>query len=208
MMAKRDAQQGFTLIEMLVALILMALVSLISWRGLDAVQHTGERLDDRAEETLSLLRVLGQMERDILLHAGEGVLSGVATSVTAGPVQASTLLPPGIAWNADAGLDLVRDAGGGRWQQVRWHVRDGRLFRAVAAPSHLLPLPAAEHGVVVLDSVRALTVKVWTSSQGWVDPVQKVAVNSDAPGLTGLEIALHREGLAADQPYRKVVLLP
>ncbi|HWK71442.1 MAG TPA: prepilin-type N-terminal cleavage/methylation domain-containing protein [Burkholderiaceae bacterium] len=209
MMTRRDAQRGFTLIEMLVALVLMALVSLISWRGLEAVQHTGERLDDRAEETLSLLRVLGQIERDILLHAGEGVLPGIAFAAASGPAQANTLMPPGIAWSADAGLGLVRDAGGGRWQQVRWQVQDGRLFRAVGAPSHLLPLPAAENGLVVLERVRALTVNVWVANQGWVGPEQKVAANhGNAAGLIGLEIALYREGLAADQPYRKVVLLP
>lgn len=209
MMTRRDAQRGFTLIEVLVALVLMALVSLISWRGLEAVQHTGERLDDRAEETLSLLRVLGQIERDILLHAGEGVLPGVASAAASGPTPANTLMPPGIAWSADAGLGLVRDAGGGRWRQVRWQVQDGRLFRAVGAPSHLLPLPAAENGLVVLERVRALTVKVWVASQGWVGPEQKAAAShGNAAGLIGLEIALYREGLAANQPYRKVVLLP
>ncbi|MGB3290814.1 MAG: prepilin-type N-terminal cleavage/methylation domain-containing protein [Burkholderiaceae bacterium] len=209
MMARRDAQRGFTLIEVLVALVLMALVSLISWRGLEAVQYTGQRLDDRAEETLSLLRVLDQIERDILLHAGKGILPGGAPAAASGPAQANALMPPGIAWSADAGLRLVRDAGGGRWQQLRWQVQDGRLFRAVGAPSHLLPLPAAENGLVVLERVRALTVKVWVENQGWVGPAQKAPVkHGDDVGLMGLEIALYREGLAADQPYRKVVLLP
>ncbi len=212
MMAKQDTQRGFTLIEVLVALVLMALVSLMSWRGLEAVQHTGERLDDRAEETLALLRVLGQIERDILLHAGEGILPGVAATGAAGQVQANTLMPSGLVWNASTGLGLVRDAGGGRWQQVRWHIQNGRLYRTVGAPSHLLPLPAAENGVVVLERVRALTVKVWLANQGWVEPSRKIGINprkrDDALDLVGLEIALYREGLAADQPYRKVVLIP
>src|SRR3546814_152153 len=174
------------------------LVSLISRRALETVRYTGERLDDRAEETLSLMRVLGQIERDILLHAREGILPGAATPRTTGPVQANALIPSGLVWNANTGLGLVRDAGGGRWQQVRWHVQDGRLFRAVGGPSHLLPLPAAENSVTVLERVHALTVKVWVMNQGWVGPSQKVAINprkrDDDPGLIGLEIALYREG--------------
>lgn len=211
MMGARDTQQGFTLIEVLVALTLMALVSLISWRGLEAIQHTGERLDDRAEETLSLLRVLSQIERDILLHAGPDILPGPAVTGTA-KVQANTLMPPGLVWNAKTGLGLVRDAGGGRWQQLRWYIEDGRLLRAAGVPSHLLPLPAAEKSVIVLEQVRALTIKVWQANQGWVGPQQNIAANphnrGDVPGLIGLEIALYREGPAGDKPYRKVVLLP
>lgn len=211
MMGDRDTQQGFTLIEVLVALTMMALVSLISWRGLEAVQRTGERLDDRAEETLSLLRALGQIERDILLHAGPDILSGPVATGTA-KAQANTLMPPGIVWNANTGLGLVRDAGGGRWQQLRWYIEDGRLFRAAGVPSHLLPLPAAEKSVIVLEQVRSLTIKVWQANQGWVGPQLNVAANphnrGGVPGLIGLEIALYREGLAGDKPYRKVVLLP
>lgn len=211
MMDARGTQQGFTLIEVLVALTLMALVSLISWRGLDAVQRTGEHLDDRAEETLSLLRVLGQIERDIVLHAGPDILPGPAATGTAGE-QANTQMPPGIVWNANTGLGLVRDAGGGTWQQVRWYLEGGRLFRAAGAPSYLLPLPAAEKGVIVLEQVRALTIKVWQANQGWVGSSQNQAANphnrGGVAGLIGLEIALYREGPAGGAPYRKVVLLP
>lgn len=207
----RRPQQGFTLVEVLVALILMALVSLISWRGLDAVQHTGERLDERAEETLSIVRVLGQIERDILLHAGPDILP-VPTSAAAGTAQAGTRMPPGVAWHANTGLDLVRAAGDGRWQRLRWYLQDGSLFRAVGAPSHLLPLPAAETSAIVLPHVRALTLKVWQPGQGWVDPRQIGAGNpvnaAGSASLIGLEIALYRQGAASDEPYRKVVLLP
>src|SRR5690606_9853786 len=103
MMNATDAQQGFTLIEVLVALTLMALISLISWRGLETVQHTGERLDERAEETLSLLRALSQIERDILLHAGPDVLPGLPVP---DPRTARTRIqmPPGITWSTDTGL--------------------------------------------------------------------------------------------------------
>lgn len=211
MMGASDTQKGFTLIEVLVALTLMALVSLISWRGLETVQHTGEHLDARAEETLSLLRVLGQIERDILLHAGPDILPG-SGAVLKETLQANNGMPPGIVWDATTGLGVVRDAGNGNWQQLRWFLEDGRLFRASGTPSHRLPLPLAEKSVIVLEQVSVLTVRVWHPSQGWVSPTQDVAANSRIrSGLAaprGLEIALYRKGQGGDKPYRKVVLLP
>ena len=206
-----NSQQGFTLIEVLVALTLMALVSLISWRGLETVHNTGAHLDERAEETLSLLRVLGQIERDILLHAGPDILPGPVVGLTDN-VQANTGMPPGIVWDANTGLGLVREAGNGNWQQLRWYLDDGRLIRATGVPSHRLPLPAAEKSAIVLQQVRALTVKVWHPAQGWVNPAQSVAANprvrGGGEGPIGLEITLYRQGPAGDKPYRKVVLLP
>ncbi|MDX3893231.1 type II secretion system protein J [Pusillimonas sp.] len=221
-------QQGFTLIEVLVALTLMALVSLISWRGLDAVQQTGERLDERAEETLSIVRALGQIERDVQLHAGADVLpdqiSAVPDAASGAAAKSSVRLPAGIAWDPEIGLSLVRSAGDGLWQQLRWHLQEGKLIRTIGAPSYLLPLPAAETGVVVLEDVDTLTVRMWQAGRGWVDPPSAVrngaSANAQAgagantpgqgagSGVTGLEIAVYRQGAAAGKPYRKVVVLP
>ncbi|NGM88468.1 prepilin-type N-terminal cleavage/methylation domain-containing protein [Parapusillimonas sp. SGNA-6] len=209
MMTAHGNQQGFTLIEVLVALTLMALVSLISWRGLDAVQRTGEGLDERAEETLSLVRVLGQLERDILLHAGPDILP--IQDARPARATAAARMPAGITWDPAAGLSLVRAAGEGRWQALHWYLKDGRLFRSTGAPSHRLPLPPADAGIAVLEHVRALTVKVWQPGQGWTDPshsAPRTAAGFDPSGMAGLEIALYRQGVASDQPYRKVVVLP
>lgn len=62
------AQEGFTLVEMLVALTIMALISLMSWRGLDAVLHADEQLSRQARQTQALFNVLSQMGRDLELH--------------------------------------------------------------------------------------------------------------------------------------------
>src|SRR3546814_3475046 len=103
----RSAQQGFTLIEVLVALALMALLSLISWRALDMVERSGERLPASSDDTLALVRVLGQIESDIGRHAGNDILSSRARWNPA--ARAGALLPPGIQGH-DPVLSLVRSA--------------------------------------------------------------------------------------------------
>lgn len=222
-MSSQSAQRGFTLIEVLVALTLMALVSLISWRGLDAVQQTGERLDERSEETLALVRALGQIERDLLLHAGADVLLEPASTAPGGSPgetqRSAARMPPGVVWNPETGLHLVRSAGNGLWQRIHWYLHEGKLMRAAGAPSYLLPLLAPETAVTVLEQVQALSVRLWLPGQGWTEPgnVQDSApgtqrANTPAGtgqgGASGLEVALYRQGQAANQPYRKVVVLP
>ncbi|MFA5598187.1 MAG: prepilin-type N-terminal cleavage/methylation domain-containing protein [Pusillimonas sp.] len=212
MSAERRSQSGFTLIEVLVALVLMALVSLVSWRGLDAVQKTGERLDERAEGILSMVRALGQIERDLLLHAGPDVLPGHAGTRLAGARAGTMQMPAGIHWDAETGLSVVRSAGNGRWQQLRWYLDDGVLYRATGMASYQLPLPPVDAGVAVLGAIEAMTFRIWQPGLGWRDPSQQenarsVRAAGDAE-VTGLEIALFRSGVSSDQPFRKVVLLP
>jgi general secretion pathway protein J len=216
------SQQGFTLIEVLVALTLLALVSLMSWRGLDAAQHVGERLDARAQDTLAMVRALGQITRDIRLNAGPGVLPAVdpVPVDAAGPAPngaSGPALPPGMDWSTQTGLGVVRAAGDGRWQRLHWYLHDGTLYRSTAAPSYLWPLPDIETPVAVLHGVREFAVRLWLPGLGWADanapaaaaPASGAHQTKAASGsATGLEIAIYKQGDKDDRPYRRVVVLP
>src|SRR5690606_22776614 len=101
-------------------------------------------------------------------------MPGPAATMTA-KAPANGQMPPGIIWNATSGLGVVRDAGGGPWQPVRWCHEGCNLLRATGAPSPLLPLPTPENGVIVLEQVRALIIKVSHPSQGWVGPSPSIA---------------------------------
>lgn len=58
-------RDGFTLVEVLVALSLLAIIGLISWRGLDHVTEQRFRTDADALAAERVLRTLAQFERDI-----------------------------------------------------------------------------------------------------------------------------------------------
>ena len=57
--------QGFTLIEVLVAISVMALMSLMVWRGLDGMLRTQSSLQTRADEVRTLQAGLAQWQTDL-----------------------------------------------------------------------------------------------------------------------------------------------
>ncbi|WP_323011319.1 prepilin-type N-terminal cleavage/methylation domain-containing protein [Castellaniella sp.] len=221
MKALHSAQRGLTLIEVLVALVLLALLSLIAWRGLDAVSGATERLGAQARETQSLMQVFGQLERDLQLQAGPDVLLAWAL-VSDRPSARIQLLPrtPGMSWDQVDGLRLVRAAGGGQWQQIHWFYTQGGLFRAAGQPGYGLPLPAPGAPVQLLDQVTAWSLRVWVPGRGWTEPdrlrVAAAAPAGTAPvrgtsqdeGLVGLEFSMLQGRDDSALPYRSVVLLP
>ena len=56
---------GFTLVEVLVAMVIMAIMSLIAWQGVDGIVRTRESNQLRLEQTLRLETVIAQWEQDL-----------------------------------------------------------------------------------------------------------------------------------------------
>jgi len=61
----RTRAQGFTLIEVLVAISVMALMSLMAWRGLDGMLRTQSSLQTRADDIRTLQAGLAQWQTDL-----------------------------------------------------------------------------------------------------------------------------------------------
>lgn len=57
--------RGFTLVEMLVALFVMALLALMSWRGLDGMARVQEQTQARSNDVLALQTGLAQWRADL-----------------------------------------------------------------------------------------------------------------------------------------------
>ena len=58
-------QGGFTLIEVLVAVVIMAIMSLMAWQGVDGIARTREQNQVRLEQILRLETVMAQWEQDL-----------------------------------------------------------------------------------------------------------------------------------------------
>jgi general secretion pathway protein J len=142
------AQAGFTLIEVLVALALMALVSLMAWRGLDSVSSARDWIARQADDTDAVVRTLGQMGRDVeMAYNGP---SFAAPGVDAQVFTSGVRLLRGAAGAQT--LEILRPApdDDGRWQRVQWSVRKDGLWRASGLPAEQGPLPPVNDGVLLL----------------------------------------------------------
>jgi len=62
-MVRRHA--GFTLVEVLVALMVMALLAVMAWQGVDGILRTRQASQTRLDQVLRLNTVLAQFEQDL-----------------------------------------------------------------------------------------------------------------------------------------------
>ncbi|MHA6192869.1 prepilin-type N-terminal cleavage/methylation domain-containing protein [Pseudomonas wadenswilerensis] len=178
----RKRQAGFTLIEVMVAILLMALVSLIAWRGLDSIGDGSERMKRASEQSAGLERALNQLQRDLALRADD---------------RLGNLEPPVAALRrSDEGIELIRvvTQPAGALQRVRWWKRGDQLYRATGKAGVDWPLAAPREEVKVMDQVKRFGVRGWSAEKGW----SALGEGSSA----GVEIVVERSG---GERYRRVV---
>ena len=79
-----DADSGFALLEVIVALVIMALVGLMAWRGMDAMIRGREVIDRRANQDADYSQLVRQFEKDCQSVLVRDELSSLANSQTGG----------------------------------------------------------------------------------------------------------------------------
>ncbi|WP_342325156.1 prepilin-type N-terminal cleavage/methylation domain-containing protein [Kosakonia sp. BYX6] len=203
------SQSGLTLIEVMIAIVIMAIINLMAWRGIDVLSRANTTLQLHSEEDSRLVRALQQLDRDIAWHTT--VELPPRTSVGE-HLQPGDLLPAGMQITEFASgqlrMTIVRaaPAAPGQWQQVQWWLQGGTLWRAAGLPSAQYPLPAPRVNarVAVLDGVASFNLRVWIPSRGW----QTLPRPRQSPSAaTGLEISLAvRRNAGPAQPYRRVLV--
>jgi general secretion pathway protein J len=157
---RRGRPRGFTLIEMLVALTLLAVIALLSWRGLDSTIRGRDDIVASLSKTRLLGRYFSQLQYDTLNMVTPDEVFGAPLRILPGE------------------LVLVRhlDVGGApsRLQVVRYQLKDHTLIRSASTPlSNLSQLTQALHhmddfaSVVASDDVRSIGLSVWVSPDGW-----------------------------------------
>ena len=109
----RGRSPGFTLIEVLVALVVMATMAIMSWRGLDALLKTRDIAQTHLDQSARLQTVMAQWEQDLRSIQDSGVVDPL--TFDGGSLRITRQQPLGL-------------------QVVSWSVRNGRLYRWESVP--------------------------------------------------------------------------
>lgn len=200
-MNRPKRQSGFTLVELLVALMVMALLALMSWRGLDGMARATEQTRQRADALMALQTGLAQWGADL-----DAMVEPSPADQSPGDAGA----PSSLDWNglvlritraqasgSDAGLRVVawsrRDVQGTP-QWLRWQsgvVRDRAALQSAW-------LQAAVWAQNPGDAERQLEVAIsplvqwqvfYFRNDAWTNPLSSAAAAA-APDGVRLELTL------------------
>ena len=204
----RYRQPGLTLVELLVAISVLAFVAVLGWRGLDSITRARASLNTDLEQTRGLQLAFAQMQSDCANAVDAGTLDGRSPLVIDAirVTIARRVQPEGKA---------------GALQLVTWRLRDGVLTREESPPTRDLTQLAqyaqfAQAGgaqaVKLQSGVQQMQVRVWTDDgrgwRGWEQMsnqiVSRGALMNPQAGTTamqtvwrGLEVSLLMPGRAS-----------
>jgi general secretion pathway protein J len=146
--------EGFTLLEILVALGIVAIVALLSWQGLQEVLRMRDRLQQVDDQLQTTTAVFSQLEQDI---------GSVERGIPKGRMEQDNVT---LSINGLLILHTTRQAGLPSVQrQTAWVWQDNQLVRtsriSIEPESEVTSEPIA---------LKGLRIRLWQEGQGWSSP--------------------------------------
>ncbi|MEN3276595.1 MAG: ral secretion pathway protein [Massilia sp.] len=199
----RGGSLGFTLVELLVAIAILAMVAVLGWRGLDGIVRARVALTDQMEMTRGMQLAFAQLQSDCE-HAANPTLLGRRPYLQ----------------HEDNRITLIRTVFNenepARLQVVAYRLVNGDLLRRESiATRDLLQLDAlwqaslsdtdATPAVRLQGGVDSMGVLVWQNNAWRKQPEPTAQNNPVAAGVTGLQVVLATRGYP--QPLTKSFLL-
>lgn len=200
--------RGFTLVELLVAIVVMSMLALLSWRSLDGMTRTQNITQQRADDLLRMQAAMGQWTADLdaLIDTGEVNtldFNGQVLRMTRRDSGESGLDSRGIrvvAWTrltgvALAGLPQISSSIQASGQWVRWQsgplLRRDELARAWqrAAEWGRGTLPSQTGNAGTDSAIALLGIDDWRlyyhRGEAWANPQSSVGSDEQSVGTAG-----------------------
>ncbi|WP_175823405.1 prepilin-type N-terminal cleavage/methylation domain-containing protein [Burkholderia sp. BCC0419] len=212
----RPAARGFTLIELMIAIAILAVVAILAWRGLDQIMRGRDKVASAMEDERVFAQMFDQMRIDARLAATDDEAGQPAISVAGNTLQIVRVLDvPGVA---------------PRLQVVRYRIAGGRVVRYASPPiddTNRLRTLLKDSGVegwswvALMGGVGAIDAKLYVPRVGWTTNLQTadeaLAQNNDAlkvpqignappaRAVTGLQVSIGATSLRV--PVTRIFLV-
>jgi len=184
---------GFTLVELLVAIAVLAIVAVLGWRGLDGILRSRQALTAQMEQTRGIQLAFAQLQSDLEKLVGGAVL-GTRPRLLADASRLTFV------------RTVASETEASRLQVVSYRIRDGVLARQESAATRELTEldqlwqasvsdAVARPGIALQANVAAMTVRVWQNG-AWVPASGDAVTGSGTGAPTGLEMALQLQDQA------------
>ena len=209
--------RGFTLIEMLVAIAILAVIAVLSWRGLDQIMRGRTIITNSMEDERVVAQLFDQMRIDVRQAATDDEAGQAAVSIAGQSVQiVRGVYAAGVA---------------PRLEVVRYRLVDGRVTRFASPPLGNVgelrrALSASDGadgwtGIPLMGGVARFTARAYVPTTGWTaqmndvtaqitqnDNNLKVPQVGNAPlprAVTGIQVAVGAPNLPL--PITRVFLV-
>ena len=197
-----NTEKGLALLEVIVALVIMALVGLMAWRGMDAMIRGREVIDRRANQDLDYSQLVRQFERDCQSVLGKDELSALGNSQAGGAGSTVSAVAAGAKniWflrrYRQDGLDawLIAGYGMGPAGLQRWTSRPlmqrseaGALWFGISRDPDLVSsdlLVSLEVPIIVRQSFQVQTSVVSGAGSSGISATGTGSPNANTPAAT------------------------
>lgn len=182
--------RGFTLLEMLVAIGIFALVSAIAYGALNQVLRVRGHIEAEREHWRQLALTFLRIEEDLGQFRARGVRDIDGRALPAFLLQATdtrALGAPSLELTRGGRL-IVADDLRSDLQRVAWRLSEGRLWRLSWAVLDRAPGSLPDEAPV-LDDVESFSVRAWLAS-GWVAIYPPLGGGAVPPAPRGIEVTI------------------
>ena len=215
-----EKQQGLTLVELLIAISILAFVAVLGWRGLDTIVRTRQALNQELEQTHGMQLTFAQLQTDCANVVDPDMLGGRSPVVV-------------LSNYITLARKIQTEAQPTRLQLVSYRLQDGILTRQETAATRDLreldqfwlqvnSINSTPRPVRLQSGLHAMHLRVWANDgRGWRSPetaivasaaVSKGSLMNPQAGTTatqtswsGLEVSLSLSG--SETNLSKIFLL-